>query len=177
MTQVCLLDSDRLSSLLREALSWSENVSSLMVSALNGSILAYAYRDTTPSIKAMRTQSTTMTAAYTVASEDVLVFEAQNMGAISVIAPVADHVLLAVTGPGPKQEQALQNGIDSSQEHGQMVNGGDDRTEDEEGEENDNQDEEDRDTQKIREELEAVSQELASVLREELAAMKWPDDI
>ncbi|KIX96168.1 uncharacterized protein Z520_07946 [Fonsecaea multimorphosa CBS 102226] len=177
MTQVCLLDSDRLSSLLREALSWSENVSSLMVSALNGSILAYAYRGTTPSIKAMRTQSTTMTAAYTVASEDVLVFEAQNMGAISVIAPVADHVLLAVTGPEPKQKQALQNGHDSSQEHGQVVNGVEDHTEGEGGEENGPQDEEDRDIQKIRDDLEAVSQELANVLREELAVMKWPDDI
>ncbi|OAL22252.1 hypothetical protein AYO22_07296 [Fonsecaea multimorphosa] len=177
MTQVCLLDSDRLSSLLREALSWSENVSSLMVSALNGSILAYAYRGTTPSIKAMRTQSTTMTAAYTVASEDVLVFEAQNMGAISVIAPVADHVLLAVTGPEPKQKQALQNGHDSSQEHGQVVNGVEDHTEGEGGEENGPQDEEDRDIQKIRDDLEAVSQELANVLREELAVMKRPHNV
>ncbi|EXJ69447.1 uncharacterized protein A1O5_07483 [Cladophialophora psammophila CBS 110553] len=176
MTQVYLLDSDHLCSLLREALSWSENVSSLMVSALNGSILAYAYRDTTPSIKDMRTQSTTMTAAYTVASEDVLVFEAQNMGAISVIAPVADHLLLAVTGPEPKQKKALQNGLGQSQEHGQMANGIDAHTEEEGREENDNH-EEDSDTQKIREDLEAVSQELASVLREELAVMKWPDDM
>ncbi|KIW93444.1 uncharacterized protein Z519_06049 [Cladophialophora bantiana CBS 173.52] len=184
MTQVYLLDSDHLCSLLREALSWSENVSSLMVSALNGSILAYAYRDTTPSIKDMRTHSTTMTAAYTVASEDVLVFEAQNMGAISVIAPVADHVLLAVTGPEPKQKKGLQNGLGQSQEHGQMANGVEGHTEEEGREENDNheeeeeeEEEEDSDTQKIREDLEAVSQELASGLRGELAVMKWPDDI
>ncbi|KIW22522.1 uncharacterized protein PV07_12400 [Cladophialophora immunda] len=118
-----------------------------------------------------------MTAAYTVASEDVLVFEAQNMGAVSVITPVADHVLLAVTGPEPKHKQAPPNGLESSQGHEQMVNGAEDHSEDEEGEENDNQDEEDGDTQKIRDDLEAVSQELASMLREELAVMKWPDDI
>ncbi|KIX03964.1 uncharacterized protein Z518_07517 [Rhinocladiella mackenziei CBS 650.93] len=168
MSQVCLLDSERLSALLREALSWSDNVSSLMVSALNGSILAYAYRDDTPSIKAMRTQSTTMTAAYTVASEDILVFEAQNMGAISVITPIADHILLAVTGPEPKQTPALRNG-EAEEMEPYAVNGVDGNHEEE--------DDEDEDHQQIRTDLEVVSQELANVLREELALLKWPDDI
>lgn len=158
MAQVCLLDSDRLSLLLKDAISWSSHVSSVMVSSLNGSILAYAYRDATPSIKRMRTQSTTMTAAYTVASEDVLVFEAQNMGATSVIAPIADHILLAVTGPEPK----LANGetLDESSS-------------------NDREEEEDDDEaqQQIRTDLEVVSQELAHILRGELSTLKWPDDI
>lgn len=99
-----------------------------------------------------------MTAAYTVASEDVLVFEAQNMGATSVIAPIADHILLAVTGPEPK----LANGetLDESSS-------------------NDREEEEDDDEaqQQIRTDLEVVSQELAHILRGELSTLKWPDDI
>jgi hypothetical protein len=161
MTQVCLLDSDRLSLLLRDAISWSNHVSSVMVSSLNGSILAYAYRDATPSIKRMRTQSTTMTAAYTVASEDILVFEAQNMGATSVIAPIADHVLLAVTGPEPK----LVNGETSAESNFDHGGGAD------------LDDEDDEEQQQIRTDLEVVSQELAHLLRGELATLKWPDDI
>lgn len=169
MTQVSLLDSDRLSGLLRDALPWSDNVSSLLVSATNGSILAYAYRNATPSIKAMRTQSTTMTAAYTVASENILVFEAQNMGAISVITPIADHVLLAVTGPEPKQPAALEMGQPEEGEH--AMNGTDEGPAD--VEEHDSEDSH----QQIRTDLEEVSQELAGMLRAELSAMKWPDDI
>ncbi len=169
MSQVCLLDSDRLSALLRDALAWSDNVASLMVSALNGSILAYAYRSTTPSIKALRTQSTTVTAAYTVASEDVLVFEAQNTGAISVITPIADHVLLAVTGPEPKRTGTLQNGQVQESEHG--LDGAD------EAHEGQNDLDEDEEHQQLRTDLGVVSQELARVLRAELSMMKWPEDI
>ncbi|KAI9874709.1 MAG: hypothetical protein M1823_007626 [Watsoniomyces obsoletus] len=99
MTQVCLLDSVKLSALLQDALTWSSTVDSIMVSATNGSILATSSRGEAPEIKDLRTLSTTMTAAYTVASENTLVFEAQATGALSVIVPVADHVLLAVNGP------------------------------------------------------------------------------
>ncbi|EHY60196.1 hypothetical protein HRR83_009156 [Exophiala dermatitidis] len=245
-SQVCLLDSDRLSSLLRDALSWSlstndanggddsnnnkHSVSSLMVSAMNGSILAYAYRDgQTPSVKDMRTQSTTMTAAYsTVASEDadVLVFEAQNTGAVSVITPIADHVLLAVTGPAPKskskskrrydhngverngvgfggQDRDQENGNDIINHNGALngtlngvhgsardhrhheVEGREEEEGDEtetEGEEHYNGDgledeDEDERHRQIRLDLELVSQELAGLLRAELARMKWPNDI
>jgi len=170
MSQVCLLDSDRLSTLLQDALSWSDHVSSLMVSAMNGSILAYAYRDTTPSIKDMRTQSTTMTAAYTVASEDILVFAAQNMGAISVITRIADHVLLAVTGPEPKTRKTLRNG--NSEEPVEAAENGNAGEEQEEGHSNDEEQH-----QQIRTDLEIVSQELAGVLKGELARLKWPEDI
>lgn len=144
-----------------------------MVSAINGSILAYAYSGATPSIKTMRTQSTTMTAAYTVASEDILVFEAQNMGALSVITPIADHVLLAVSGPEPKQTKPQQNGEgeEPGTEPDHNVNGADD------GHTEDDEEEEDENHQQIRTDLELVSQELASVLKAELSVMKWPEDI
>lgn len=167
-----MMDSDRLSSLLKDALSWSDNVSSLLISATNGSILAYAYRDETPKIRDVRTRSTTMTAAYTMASEDVLVFEAQNMGGISVITLVADRVLLAVTGPELSKPTPLPNGHAHDDEN-PTVNG---LPEPEEHEDDDNVIQ-DADTQQIRDDLELVCQELANTLREELVTMKLPDDI
>jgi hypothetical protein len=141
-----------------------------MVSAVNGSILAHSYRDETPSIKQMRTQSTTMTAAYTVASEDTLVFEAQNMGATSVITPIADHILLAVTGPTPRLTEAVHKrtqGEDNRDGLHDVVSEGYSTTELED----------DEHQQLIRTELELVCQELASNLRSELASMRWPEDI
>ncbi|RVX73681.1 hypothetical protein B0A52_02571 [Exophiala mesophila] len=175
MSQACLLDSSRLSSLLEEALEWSDHVSSLMVSSLNGSILAYAYRNSTPSIKAMRTQSTTMTAAFTVASEDVLVFEAQNMGATSVITPIADHILLAVTGPEPHawSSKIRINGETAQDENGNQEEGAHTLNRGQNG----FADSDDEEQQQIRTDLELVGQELANMLREELSALKWPNDI
>ncbi|EXJ92985.1 hypothetical protein A1O3_01541 [Capronia epimyces CBS 606.96] len=117
-----------------------------------------------------------MTAAYTVASEDSLVFEAQNTGAISVISPIADHVLLAVTGPEPRQAESAPNR--EAEESGHAINGTNSNfEEDGRDQEEDNGNHEDGNHRQIRTDLEIVSQELASVLREELAAMKWPDDI
>jgi len=173
MTQVCLLDSSRLSSLLQDALSWNDNVASLMVSAKNGSILAYAFRKATPSIKDMRTLSTTMTAAYTVASEDVLVFEAQNTHAMSVIAPIADHVLLAVNGP-----QSSSSNNDHHEPVGNDSTGEDEPSEDMNDSEGDAPaTEHAEDGEQRRAELEVVSQELSALLREELGGMRWPEDI
>ena len=172
MSQVFMLDSDRLSSLLRNALQLSDRVSSVMGSAANGSILAYAYRDESPKIKGIRTQSTTVTTAYTIATEDTLVFEDQDSGAISVITTVADRVLLAVTGPEPQKTAPLQNGHSQDHEH-PTLNG---------TSEHDEEDEEhavSQDTvpQQMRDDLEGVSQVIASALREEMATMRWPDDI
>ncbi|RMZ86352.1 hypothetical protein DV736_g6422, partial [Chaetothyriales sp. CBS 134916] len=105
MAQICLLDPARLSQVLQEALSWESWTSSLMVSASNGAILSYAFKGPTPSIKELRTMSTTMTAAYAIAPEDVLIFEAQVSRALSVIVPVGDHILLAVNGPARATSQ------------------------------------------------------------------------
>jgi len=173
MTQVCLLDSNRLSSLLRDALSWSDAVSSLLVSAKNGSILAYAFKTTTPSIKTMRTKSATMTAAYAAASESTLIFESQVTGAISVIAPVADHLLLAVNGAESDEAETTHQQLYSSRQ--QSTSGAQTDADAEEDLDSDTNEEDDR--AQIRQDLEFVSQELAGTLREELASMKWPDDI
>ena len=116
-----------------------------------------------------------MTAAYTVASEDILVFEAQNMGAISVITPIADHILLAVTGPEPK----LVNGgslDEADPAHGEGVHQAQAQEHEEEEHDDDDDDDDDK-QQRIRTDLEVISQELAHVLRGELATLKWPDDI
>jgi hypothetical protein len=172
MSQVSMLDSDRLSALLKDALELSDSVGSLLVSAANGSILAYAYRDKTPKIKDIRTQSTTMTTAYTMASEDVLVFEAQDSGAISVISPVAERLLLSVTSPEPLKPAPLRNG--HSQELAYPTLNGDSEHDDS-GEENGTS--QDKDTQQLRDDLEVVSQELVDTLKEEMATMRWPEDI
>jgi hypothetical protein len=177
MTQVCLLDSARLSSLLEEALDWNDTTESIMVSANNGSILATAFRHETPQIKELRTLSTTLTAAYTVASEDVLVFEAQATRAISVIRPVADHILLSVNGPLREEETGANN------ESAMMgINGNDEDStaeEHETGAEEEGSDSASALAQALqtRTELEGVSEELASVLRKELSGLVWPNDI
>ena len=170
MTQVCLLDSVRLSELLKEALEWNSTVESILVSAANGSILATAFRHETPDIKDLRTLSTTITAAYTVASEDVLVFEAQATRALSVIVPVADHILLAVNGPpqgepGENRERAVING-DQYEEHDE------DTSQEEEADT-----EQTAEQEQTRSDLESVAEELANILRKELAGLSWPHDI
>ena len=167
-----MLDSDRLSSLLKDALSWSDHVSSLLVSATNGSILAYAYRAEAPKIKDIRTQSTTMMTAYAMASDDTLVFEAQDSGAITVITPIADRVLLGVTGPESTKAAPLQNGHPHDDEH-RAING----TSEDEAQSEEHETGQDADTQQTRDDLEVMSQDLANALREELTAMRWPDDI
>jgi hypothetical protein len=161
-----------MSKLLEDALSWSPAASSLLVSASNGSILAYAFRSNTPSIKDMRTLSTTMTAAYVAASENTLVYESQSSHTISVIGPVADHVLLAVTGTtAAKPPDGHAASTDKApREDGNEADTEDDEEEGEEGEEDSMQAE-------TRLELESISQELATILREELRDMRWPDDI
>ena len=161
MSQVFMLDSDRLSSLLRNALQLSDRVSSVMVSAANGSILAYAYRDESPKIKGIRTQSTTVTTAYTIATE-----------AISVITTVADRVLLAVTGPEPQKTAPLQNGHSQDHEHPTLSGTSEHDEEDEEHAVS-----QDTVPQQMRDYLEGVSQVIASAVREEMATMRWPDDI
>jgi hypothetical protein len=177
MTQVCLLDSARLSSLLEDALDWNDTTDSIMVSANNGSVLATAFRHKTPQIKDLRTLSTTLTAAYTVASEDVLVFEAQATRAISVIRPVADHILLAVNGPLREEE------AETSNENEMMgINGNNEDStaeEDEAGAADEGSDSASALAQALqtRTELEGVSEELASVLRKELSGLVWPNDI
>lgn len=161
MTQVSLVDSTRLSGLLREALSWNDQISSIMVSAQNGSILAYAFRGQTPSVKAMRTRSTTVTTAYAIANQNTLVFEAQRTGALTVISAVADQILLSVTGPEPQ-------GVDPYEKTVHEANG---------ISTNDDDEGEDPETTRLRPELEAVNQELASIIRQDLTEMQWPEEI
>ena len=170
MTQVCLLDSERLSKLLEDALDWNTTVQSIMVSAANGSILATAFRHDAPEIKDLRTLSTTMTSAYTVASEEVLVFEAQATRALSVIIPVADHVLLAVNGPARSEAVA-------SHEYANINGGKSESSRDEEGEEEASEGDTALQQEQTRVDLESVSEELAVMLRKELSGLNWPIDI
>ena len=136
-----------------------------MVSAQNGSILAYAFRGRTPSVKAMRTRSTTVTTAYAIAGQDTLVFEAQRTGALTVISAIADQILLSVTGPefqaiDPYEKTVHEAATDADTETAME----DSR-------------EQDPETMRLRSDLEGVNQDLASMIRDDLAGMKWPEDI
>lgn len=164
MTQVNLVDSGRLSALLQEALSWNSDISSIMVSAQNGSILAYSFRHQTPSMKAMRTRSTTVTTAYAIAGQDTLVFEAQRTGALTVVSTIADQILLAVTGPEPQGVDPYEKTVHEA-------------VSEEITEVREELEEEDPEIIRLRGELEAVNQELVGMLKDELAGMKWPEDI
>lgn len=163
MTQVSLVDSGRLSALLEEALSWNNDISSIMVSAQNGSILAYAFRHQTPSVKAMRTRSTTVTTAYAIAEQDTLVFEAQRTGALTVVSAIADQILLSVTGPEPQGIDPYEKTVHEAVSE----DAGDVEDMEELGSE----------ITKLHNELEAVNQELVGMLKDELAGMRWPQDI
>ncbi|ETN39361.1 uncharacterized protein HMPREF1541_05584 [Cyphellophora europaea CBS 101466] len=174
MTQVSLLDSKKLSDLLQQALAWRDAVSSLMVSATNGAVLAYAFRDGTPTMKEIRSLSTTTTTAYTVASEDVLVFEAQLSRALSVLAPIADHILLAVQGPDRRRKPREDGITNASAINGSNAQGdGEQEQVAERADTMDNGQEQDS----TREDLEYVSEELSAILRAELRGMRWPEDI
>lgn len=109
----------------------------------------------------MRTRSTTVTTAYAIAGQDTLVFEAQRTGALTVISSIADQILLAVTGPEPQ-------GIDPYEKTVHESNGAVD---------GEDEPEPSPEVTRLRGELEAVNQELASIIREELAGMTWPEDI
>lgn len=138
-----------------------------MVSAQNGSILAYAFRHGAPSVKAMRTRSTTVTTAYAVAGQETLVFEAQRTGALTVIASIADQILLAVTGPESQgldpYEKTVHEAVAEDELNGTTSTG--------------EAEEEDPVITRLRTDLEAVNQELAGIIRDDLAGMKWPEDI
>ena len=167
MTQISLVDSSRLSALLEEALNWNEETSSIMVSAQNGSILAYAFRHNTPSVKAMRTRSTTVTTAYAIAGQNTLVFEAQRTGALTVVSAIADQILLSVTGPEPQDIDPYEKTVHEAAEN------------DIDGAGMDDSHEQDSETRRLRSDVEVVCQELASMIRNDLAGMKleWPEDI
>lgn len=172
MAQVNLLDSSRLSELLEQALAWRSSVSSLMVSATNGAVLAYAFREGRPTMKDIRSLSTTTTTAYTIASEDVLVFEAQLSRALSVLAPVADQILLAVHGPG-REAKDVASAVNGD------VNGNesDDSGEHEDADAADQDTDNEQQREAVRADLEFVSESLSAILRRELRSMQWPDDI
>lgn len=111
----------------------------------------------------MRTRSTTVTTAYAIAEQDTLVFEAQRTGALTVVSAIADQILLSVTGPEPQgidpYEKTVHEAV--SEDAGDL----------------DDIEEMDPQTTQLHNELEAVNQELVGMLKDELAGMRWPEDI
>ena len=115
----------------------------------------------------MRTRSTTVTTAYEVAGQDILVFEAQRTGALTVISSVAHRILLSVTGPEPfdvdPYEKTVHEALDETNAD-DMQNGDETVTQDPAMAE-------------LRTKLEAVNHELRGIIRPDLAEILWPDDI
>ena len=124
-------------------------------------------------MKEIRSLSTTTTTAYTVASEDVLVFEAQLSRALSVLAPIADHILLAVQGPGGSSSRR-NDSANKTTPNGHRGAGNDD---DEDLAQSMDAATSTQEQDHIRADLEYVSEELSALLRAELRGMKWPEDI
>jgi hypothetical protein len=122
--------------------------------------------------------STTMMAAYTIAAENVLVFEAQITRALSVIVPVGDHVHLAVNGPAKAATPEGGSEVGGGQVNGQAGHESGEAEVDEEEDDLDleNSGVEDGQAQ-VRQELEEVAEALAEILRGELKDLRWPGDI
>ena len=177
MTPLAILDSKKLSESLRHALSWDDHVASLMVSARNGSIIGYAFRGPTPIIKTLRTISTTMTTAYSATSDDKLIFQSPGTKSISVISPIGDHLLLAVTSNDQDAtDQVNYDALKFTNANGSL------EQEDSVDEAHSDQGQDDHEEpnqlfEEVREDLESISAELVVRLEKEFSTLDWPDDI
>lgn len=197
LPEIKLLDEHSLFELINERSIWSRssNLSSILIFAHNGALLAHAHRDQHP-IRLARTESATFSAAYIsymnghrdrthsettsdkdetreLADSGPIIYESRTSNHMTIITPIAPKILLAVTGSIPPEEvpSRAENPADAlsattslpaspspphSSEHS-GTNGylGPPRS--------------------LLEELGFTSEQLASVLREEMRGMWWPD--
>jgi hypothetical protein len=173
MSLVVLVDGARISHVLQNVLTKNASITAVLITDPNGSVFASAYRGEDPSVKGMRTQATTMTSAYARSSEELLVFEADVLKQVFVITSVADRLILGIVGALPETSaRPLTNGH-AHEEDDEY----EDDASDEEGEEVKDDSEDRAAFQRSREQLELVCQELATILRLELANLRWPDDL
>ena len=165
-TELLLLDYDRISELLNDAAFWSTpgTLTSILLVATNGSILAHAYANP-PSTRVMRSDATSYSATYTAyvntagASHESGVTRCVD-GQATVIASVTPHVLLAVTG---RTSDSVLNRTGSSSSsisssHQQAITEASELPQ--------------RDLDVIL----SINDELTSLLRAELSDMRWPED-
>ena len=168
-TELLLLDYKRMSELLNDPTFWSTpgTLTSLLLIAKNGSILAHAYR-TPPSTRVMRSDATSYSATYTAFMSSTGWKPEDGVrrcinGQATIITAITSNFLVAVTGRHPPATSSGTTQSSSSSSHS-MANGHD-ATEDS--------------TEFPQDELEALlslSDDLTSLLKIELAEMRWPED-
>jgi hypothetical protein len=168
-TELLLLEYDRMSELLNDPAFWSSpgTLTSILLVATNGSILAHAYANP-PSTRTMRSEATSYSATHTAymsttgTNQDNGVTRCVD-GQATVITSVAAHVLLAVTGKSSDSTTSdrtvsSSSSSFSSPNHQQAAN------------EPSGFPQHDLNT------LISISDELTSLLRAELSDMRWPED-
>jgi hypothetical protein len=163
--ELLLLEYDRISELLNDSTFWAAPgaLTSILLVATNGSILAYAYANP-PSTRVMRSEATSYSATYTAymnttgTNHDSGVTRCVD-GQATVITSVAAHVLLAVTGrtsDSTTSDRMVSSSSSSFSSHHQQA-----ATESSEFPQHD---------------LLSISDELTSLLKAELSDMRWPED-
>ena len=165
--ELLLLEYSRTSKLLNDPAVWesSETLSSILLIATNGSVLAQAYTEPprTIRVRAHATKYTATFAAYMNTagnSEDEAVTRIVN-GRATVIVSVTKDVLLAVTGKAP---DALPSPAGST-----VASLSSDDQEQDSGDESEFPQDE-------LEKLITISEELRPLLAAELSQMRWPED-
>jgi hypothetical protein len=168
-TELLLLEYDRMSELLNDPSFWSAagTLTSILLVATNGSILAYAYANP-PSTRIMRSEATSYSTTYTAymnttgADQDNGVTRCVD-GQATVITSVAAHVLLAVTG---KTSDSMTANRTRSSSSSSFSSSHDQKPA--------------RDPSEFPQHdldiLLSISDELTSLLRGELSDMRWPED-
>ncbi len=168
-TELLLLDYKRMSELLNDPAFWSTpgTLTSLLLIAKNGSILAHAYRSP-QSTRVMRSDATSYSATYTAFMSTAGSKPEDGVtrcidGQATIITAITSNVLLAVTGRRPPATSSDTTQSSSSSSNS-MANG---------------RDTTDDSAELPQDELEAllsVSDELTSLLKTELSEMRWPED-
>ena len=168
-TELSLLEYDRISELLNDSTFWSApgTLTSILLVATNGSILAHAYANP-PSTRVMRSEATSYSATYTAymnttdTNQDNAVTRCVD-GQATVVTSVAAHVLLAITGRTSDSTTSHRTRSSSSSS---LFSSQDRKAAEEPSEFSQH----DLDT------LLSISVELTSLLRAELVDMRWPED-
>ena len=188
-------------------------VTSILVIAQNGSLLS-SYHENPPSIRCLRTMACTYAAAFTSQNSDSprslvesrasyeprpVVYESLTSKTLTIVTPIADNILIAVTGHSVEDSSAAHNGPQHSHhsaETSHEARDGRDTLH------NSYQSDKDSDVasrssasthqtphqnaigdssssfpQHQFEELESIAHELSSTLRNELNGVRWPSDL
>ena len=164
--ELLLLEYGRLSDLLNNAAFWDKPgaLKSILLIARNGSVLAHAYSEL-PSTRSMRSDATAFSATYTAYMNTAPASVSQGVTRSSaeeatIITSIAANLLLAVSGSVPSESSqsdastSTSSLTSASNEHAAVGNF----------------------PQHELDTLISISDELTSILRDQLSEMHWPED-